>query len=84
MKTNRAVSHPALVALNGATLRIEATQTPEHGETVLLLSDPNSGALVASLTFKDGGRHGAEIVAHVGLRCTAREQSASYRRKGEA
>lgn len=83
MKTNRAVSHPALVALNGATLRIEATGNG-HGETCVLLSDPNTGALVASFTFADGGRHGAEIVAHVGLRCTAREQSASYRRKGEA
>lgn len=84
MKTNRAVSHPALVALNGATLRIEATRNDEHGETVLLLSDPNSGALVASFRFKDGGRHNAENVAHVGLLCGAREQSASYKRKGEA
>ena len=76
----RAVSHPALLALNGGTFRIE-TQTAADGGTCIFLHDPNTGAMVAQLGLTDATN--GRTHAHCGIRCNAREQGASYKREGE-
>lgn len=78
----RACSHPAALLLNGQTVKVEVVQV-SPSETCVLLSDPNSGVCVASFTMHDSGPHDAQIRVHVGIRCSAREQGASYKRKGE-
>lgn len=75
----RGVSHPALLALDGCTVRIE-TRTAADGGTCVWLHDPNTGVLLATIGLTDDG---AAVRAHCAIRCTAREQGASYRRKGE-
>ena len=77
--TLRAVSHPAMLALEGLTVRIEARLAADGG-TCLFLLDPNSGTMLAQIGLLDDGAH---VRAHCGIRCSAAEQNASYKRASE-
>lgn len=74
----RAVSHPALAIIDGQTLKVDARCL--GNETIVTLADPNTGETVASFRFFDASYR---IEACIGVRCTTREQGASYKRKGE-
>lgn len=75
----RAVSHPALATIDGQTLAVVARCT--GNETIVTLADPNTGETVASFRFFDNTNY--QVETYIGVRCTAREQNQSYKRKGD-
>lgn len=79
--TLRAVSHPGMLALDGVTVRIQ-TQDTGDGGTRISFVDPNTGATLASVGLVDGPVE-LGTFAYCAIRCTQREQGASYKRKGE-